>query len=152
MPPPPRLLTSLFPSLLPGLLPRLRPPLLAALAALTLAGCGPRAAAPALAPAAPFRERLAALALRQTAFGALSVIPVRFERSRVSKPFVEEGRTLYCVSTRMMGRSFGEPERPKVVVQEAANVLTIVDEDETICEGHRTEPFPELDTPVAART
>lgn len=129
----------------------LHPLVPALLAGLVLTGCGPRAAAPVPPATAPFRERLAALALRQAAFGAVSLIPVRLEHSRVSKPFVDEGRTLYCVSSRMKGRTFGKAERPKIVVQEAANVLAIVDEDDEICEGHRTEPFPELDTLAAPK-
>jgi len=97
------------------------------------------------------RERLAALALRQTAFGAISLIPVRFEHARVSKPFVDEGRTLYCVSSRMKGRTVGKAERPKVIIQDRDGVLSVVDEDNDVCEGHVTEPFPELETLAAGK-
>jgi hypothetical protein len=128
----------------------------AALPVLALTACGSRApvshpSPAALSPTATLRERIAALALRQTVFGAISLIPVRFERSRISKPFLDGGRTLYCVSSRMKGRDFGEAERPKVVIQERGGVLSILDEDAEICEGNRTEPFPELDTPAAGK-
>ncbi|MCJ2043242.1 hypothetical protein MKK58_01580 [Methylobacterium sp. J-078] len=116
-----------------------------------LAGCGPRAGLTAPSPTASLNERLAALALRQTAFGAVSLIPVRFEHSRVSKPFADEGRTLYCVSSRMKGRTFGKAERPKVVIQDKAGILAIVDDDTEVCEGHRTDPLPELETLANAR-
>ncbi|MCJ2036867.1 hypothetical protein [Methylobacterium sp. J-068] len=128
-----------------------RPALLMTLAALGLAGCTPRGSRPAPSPTASLNERLAALAARQTVFGAISLIPVRFEHSRVSKPFVDEGRTLYCVSSRMKGRTFGKAERPKVIIQDTKGVLTVVDEDNEVCEGHRTDPLPELDTPVAGK-
>ena len=95
----------------------------------------------------PIRERIAALALRQVAFGSVSLLPVRFESSRIAGPFEDGGRTLYCVSSRMKGRSFGKGERPKVVVRhdKGADTLTALDDDE-VCQGHRTEPFPELET------
>ena len=120
-------------------------------AALALTACSPRASLPAPSPTAPLRERLAALALRQTAFGAISLIPVRFEHARVSKPFVDEGRTLYCVSSRMKGRTVGKAERPKVIIQDRDGVLSVVDEDNDVCEGHVTEPFPELETLAAGK-
>ena len=99
------------------------------------------------AAARPVRERIAALALRQVAFGSVSLLPVRFESSRIAGPFEDGGRTLYCVSSHMKGRSFGKGERPKVVIRhdKAADSLTALDDDE-VCQGHRTEPFPELET------
>lgn len=127
------------------------PALLAVVLAPGLTGCGPRAGLPAPSPTASLNERLADLALRQTAFGAVSLIPVRFEHSRVSKPFVDEGRTLYCVSSRMKGRTFGKAERPKVVIQDKAGILAIVDEDTEVCEGHRTDPLPELEALAGTR-
>lgn len=101
----------------------------------------------AQASSKPVRERIAALALRQVAFGSVSLLPVRFESSRIAGPFEDGGRTLYCVSSHMKGRTFGKGERPKVVIREdkAANALTAIDDDE-VCQGHRTEPFPELET------
>ena len=95
----------------------------------------------------PIRERIAALALRQVPFGSVSLLPVRFESSRVAGPFEDGGRTLYCVSSHMKGRTFSKAERPKVVIREdkAAGTLTVVDDDD-VCQGHRTEPFPELET------
>lgn len=114
------------------------------------------AAAPPVAPnvaasaAAPtLRQRVAALALKQVAFGSLSVLPVRFEHSRIAGPFEDAGRTLYCVTSRMTGRSFGKAERPKAVIRDEGGTLRALDEDE-VCEGHRTEPFPELDSPATA--
>ena len=116
--------------------------------ALALSGCMARgeAPAPATASAKPIRERIAALAMRQVAFGSVSLLPVRFESSRIAGPFEDGGRTLYCVSSHMKGRSFGKGERPKVVVRQdkAADTLTAIDDDE-VCQGHRTEPFPELE-------
>lgn len=115
----------------------------APLAAL-LAACSGTAAPP---PAtATLRERVAALALRQSDFGAISIIPVRFENSRIAGPFEDGGRTLYCVSSRMKGRSFGKGERPKAVIRDEGGVLKIVEDEVEVCEGHRTEPFPELDS------
>ncbi|WP_409567221.1 hypothetical protein [Methylobacterium sp. E-016] len=115
-----------------------------------LTGCMGRGEAPspaAQASSKPVRERIAALALRQVAFGSVSLLPVRFESSRIAGPFEDGGRTLYCVSSHMKGRTFGKGERPKVVIREdkAANALTAIDDDE-VCQGHRTEPFPELET------
>lgn len=106
------------------------------------------AAAPPSSATATLRERVAALALRQTDFGAISIIPVRFEKSRIAGPFEDGGRTLYCVSSRMRGRSFGKGERPKAVIRDDGGVLKIVEDEVEICEGHRTEPFPELDSQV----
>ena len=117
--------------------------------ALALSACMARgeAPSPATASAKPIRERIAALALRQVPFGSVSLLPVRFESSRIAGPFEDGGRTLYCVSSHMKGRTFGQAERPKVVVREdkAAGTLTAIDDDE-VCQGHRTEPFPELET------
>ncbi|KQP42369.1 hypothetical protein ASF49_00445 [Methylobacterium sp. Leaf104] len=125
---------------------------LAALVPLVLAGCGPRAPVPTPAATAPIRERLAALALSRTEFGSVSLIPVRFVQSRVSGPFLDEGRTLYCVSSRMRGRTFGKAERVKIVIQEKAGTLTVIDEDKEACDHHRTEPLPELEAMAAAKT
>lgn len=91
------------------------------------------------------RERVAALALRQSGFGSISVIPVRFEHSRIAGPFEDDGRTLYCVSARMMGRRFLKGEKAKAVIREEAGKLSILEDVEEVCEGHRTEPFKELE-------
>ncbi|AMB44108.1 hypothetical protein [Methylobacterium sp. AMS5] len=48
----------------------------------------------------------------------------------------------------MSGRTFGKPERPKLVVREATGVLTVLSDEEEVCEGHRSEPFPEPDSPT----
>ncbi|KQO73013.1 hypothetical protein ASF22_01370 [Methylobacterium sp. Leaf87] len=101
---------------------------------------------PAAAADATLRTRIAALALAQVDFGSVSVIPIRFEHSRISGPFEDGGRTLYCVSTRMKGRTFGKGERAKAVIRDTGGVLGVVSDDEEICNGHRTEPFPELET------
>lgn len=111
-----------------------------------------RGAPPAPSPSATLRERIAALTLRQTEFGSVSLIPVRFEHSRISGPFEDGGRTLYCVSSRMKGRTFDKGERPKVVIRDEGGVLKIVEDDEEVCTGHRTVPFPELETLAASRT
>lgn len=129
--------------------PSLGPTLLAVLTIVALAGCTARGSIPMPAATAPIRERLAALALSQTEFGSLSLIPVRFIHSRVSGPFLDEGRTLYCVSSRMRGRSFGRSERPKIVIQDNAGVLTVINEDKETCDLQRTEPLPELETMAA---
>jgi hypothetical protein len=126
--------------------------LLAGLAGLGLAGCGGRPAIPTPSATAPMHERLAALALSRPEFGALSLIPVRFVQSRVSGPFLDEGRTLYCVSSRMRGRTFGRAERLKIVIQEKAGVLSVIDEDKEVCDYHRSEPLPELETMAGAKT
>lgn len=95
------------------------------------------------------RTRIAALARGQVAFGAISLLPVRFAHSRLAGPFEDGGRRLYCVSTRMHGRTFSKPERPKLVVREEGDALTILRDEEEVCEGHRSEPFPELDSPAS---
>ncbi len=121
------------------------PVLASAAVALLAGGClGPRAG-PEVPTAGPMRERVAALALRQVAFGSVSLIPVRFEHARISGPFQDAGRTLYCVSAQMKGRTFGKPEKPKIVVREDKGALAVIEDDE-VCTGHRTEPFPELET------
>ncbi|GEP08494.1 hypothetical protein [Methylobacterium gnaphalii] len=101
---------------------------------------------PAPAAAGTTRERVAALALRQVDFGAISLIPVRFEKSRIAGPFEDGGRILYCVTSHMTGRSFGKGERPKAVIRDEGGVLTILRDENEVCEGHRTEPFTELDS------
>ena len=130
-------------------------PLRAALAALLVllaagAQAAPRAPKPAAEPAAEadpspalFR-RIAALALRQVDFGAVSLLPVRFAGSRIAGPIAEGGRVIYCVSGRMYGRTFGKPERPRVALRYDNDRLTVLDDNE-VCTGHRTRPFPELD-------
>lgn len=127
----------------------LRPSLVLLAGLMALGACTPRAApTPAASePVGSVNARIAAFARRQVAFGSVSLIPVRFERSRLSQAFPDGGRTLYCVSTRMRGRDLFESERPRIVVEERAGIIRLVDEDEEICHGHRTEPFPELDTP-----
>lgn len=121
------------------------PVLASATVALLVGGClGPRSA-PEVPMAGPMRERVAALALRQVAFGSVSLIPVRFEHARISGPFEDAGRTLYCVSAQMKGRTFGKPEKPKIVVRADKGALAVIEDDE-VCTGHRTEPFPELET------
>ncbi|MBB2962703.1 hypothetical protein [Methylobacterium sp. R2-1] len=115
--------------------------------ALTAGGCTTTAAPPASSSTGTVRERIATLALRQVAFGSVSLIPVRFAHSRIAGPFEDGGRRLYCISTRMSGRTFGKPERPKLVVREEAAALTVLRDEEEVCEGHRSEPFPELDSP-----
>lgn len=111
--------------------------------ACALPACTPRAPAPS--PGATLRTRIAALALAQVDFGSVSVIPIRFEHSRISGPFEDGGRTLYCVSTRMKGRTFGKGERAKAVIRDTAGVLGVIEDDEEVCNGHRTEPFSELE-------
>lgn len=113
--------------------------------ALPLGGCMGARAAPDAPAAGGIRERVAALALRQVAFGAVSLIPVRFVHARIAGPFEDAGRTLYCVSAQMKGRTFGKPEKPKIVVRVDKGALAVIDDDEA-CTGHRTEPFPELET------
>ena len=124
-----------------------RPSLVLLVGLMALGACTPRPAPAASEPVGSVKERIAAFARRQVAFGSVSLIPVRFERSRLSQAFLDGGRTLYCVSTRMRGRDLFEAERPRIVVEERGGVIRLVDEDEEICHGHRTEPFPELDTP-----
>jgi hypothetical protein len=99
---------------------------------------------PEAAPSPALLQRIAALALKQVAFGSVSLLPVRFEGSRIAGPVEDGGRVIYCVSGRMYGRTFGKPERPKVALRYANDRLTVLDDDE-VCTGHRTRPFPELD-------
>lgn len=96
------------------------------------------------APAPALRERIAALALRQVAFGSVSLLPVRFAGSRLTGPIEDGGRVIYCVASWMSGRTFGKPERPTVTLRYAADRLDVIDDDEA-CTGHRSRPFPELD-------
>lgn len=126
-------------------------PLRAALAALLVllaagAQAAPRAPKPAAEadPSPALLRRIAALALRQVDFGAVSLLPVRFAGSRIAGPIAEGGRVIYCVSGRMYGRTFGKPERPRVALRYDNDRLTVLDDDE-VCTGHRTRPFPELD-------
>ncbi|HEV7438637.1 MAG TPA: hypothetical protein VGN94_03280 [Methylobacterium sp.] len=120
-------------------------------------GCAGRWPPPIVASApAPqgFRERVAALALRQVQFGSISVIPIRFEKSRIAGPFEDGGRTLYCVTSRMRGRALFETERAKVVIREeiGSERLSVVEDDEEVCSGHHSAPFPELEAYAARRT
>ncbi|GJE77353.1 hypothetical protein [Methylorubrum suomiense] len=92
------------------------------------------------------RERIAALALRQVEFGSVSLLPVRLEHSRLAGPFEDGGRRLYCIKSRMFGRTFGKPERPKLVLRDDNGALSVLRDEDEVCEGHRSEPFPELDT------
>lgn len=116
--------------------------------ALAAGGCTATAAPPApTAATGTARERIAILARGQVEFGSVSLLPVRFERSRIAGPFDDGGRRLYCVSTRMKGRTFDKPERPKLVLREETGALTILRDEEDVCEGHRSEPFAELDSP-----
>lgn len=155
-PPPPGRGSRVAPAALPPAIASTIPRAAAMLGfALILGGCMAKGEAPAVAVAASpktHRERIAALALRQVPFGSVSLLPVRFEASRIAGPFEDGGRTLWCVSSHMKGRTLGKAERPKVVIREdkAAGTLTPIDDDE-VCQGHRTEPFPELDTPGNAK-
>ncbi|KQP06958.1 hypothetical protein [Methylobacterium sp. Leaf93] len=115
------------------------------LVAVALTGCGRPDPTPAPGASFTMRERVAALALRQSGFGSISVIPVRFEHSRIAGPFQDDGRTLYCVSARMMGRRFLKGEKAKAVIREEAGKLSILEDVEEVCEGHKTEPFKELE-------
>ena len=101
-----------------------------------------------------FRERVAALALKQAQFGAVSLIPVRFEKSRIAGPIEDGGRTLYCVTSRIRGRTLFEAERAKVVIREeiGSQRLSVVQDDEEVCSGHHSAPFPELEAYAARRT
>lgn len=96
-------------------------------------------------PSPALRRRIAALALKQVQFGSVSLIPVRFENSRLAGPFEDGGRRLYCVSSHMKGRTLGKAERPKAVIREDGPTLTVIDDDEA-CTGQRTKPFAELDS------
>jgi hypothetical protein len=97
------------------------------------------------APSPALRQRIAALALRQVAFGSVSILPVRFESARLAGPIEDGGRTIYCVSAQMKGRTFGKAERPKAVMRLDADRLSVIDDDE-VCTGHRSQPFPELES------
>lgn len=98
------------------------------------------------APSPALKRRIAALALKQVAFGSVSLLPVRFESSRLAGPIEDGGRTIYCVSSQMKGRTFGKAERPKAVMRLDADRLSVIDDD-AVCTGHRSQPFTELDTP-----
>lgn len=118
--------------------------------AVWLGACTTAAPPPATgAPTGTLRERIAALALGQVEFGSVSLLPVRREHSRIAGPFEDGGRRLYCVKTRMFGRTLGKPERPKIVVRDDNGALSVLRDEEDVCEGHRSEPFPELDTASA---
>jgi hypothetical protein len=127
--------------------------ILAAVAlAASLAGCVTRTSPvqPAeLASPASARQRIAALLLRNAEFGSWSIIPVRFENSRIAGPIEEKGRTYFCVTTQMHGRTFGKPERPKALVRQdtrpEGTVFSASAYDDDICSGHKREDFPELD-------
>ncbi|SDN04377.1 hypothetical protein SAMN05216360_105181 [Methylobacterium phyllostachyos] len=130
------------------------PPRSALAALLLLAAAGaqaaPRKAASDDAPSPALLQRIAALALKQVEFGSVSLLPVRFEGSRIAGPIEDGGRVIYCVTGHMYGRTFGKPEKPKVALRYEADRLTVLDDDE-VCTGHRTRPFPELDALGNAR-
>ncbi|WP_342108887.1 hypothetical protein [Methylobacterium sp. SI9] len=130
------------------------PPRVALAALLLLAAAGaqaaPRKTASDDAPAPALLQRIAALALKQVDFGSVSLLPVRFAGSRIAGPIEESGKVIYCVTGHMYGRTFGKPEKPKVVLRYEADRLTVLDDDE-VCTGHRTRPFPELDALGNAR-
>jgi hypothetical protein len=95
------------------------------------------------------RQKIAELLLRQPDFGSVSIIPVRFENSRIAGPIEEKGRTYYCVATEMRGRRFGKPERPKALVRQETRpegtTFAASAYDPDICSGHRREPYPEFE-------
>lgn len=91
------------------------------------------------------KPRIAALALGRTEFGAISLIPVRFENARLAGPFDDGGRTTYCVTAQMYGRNFGRAERARAIVRMAGGRLSAESYDTETCAGQRTEPFPELE-------
>lgn len=126
---------------------RLSPSTLALLLCLAVPAGGKAADA---VPSPALKDRIARLALKQIAFGSLSLLPVTFEGSRLAGPITDGGRTIYCVSSRMKGRTFGKPERPKAVMRLDGGTLTVIDDDE-VCTGQRSEPFPELDALGNAR-
>jgi hypothetical protein len=119
------------------------------LALLALLPCRAQAS-PDDAPSPALKERIARLALKQVDFGAISILPIIFARSRLTGPIQEDGRTIYCVSTHMKGRSFDGDEKPKAVMEVVGDRPRIIDEDE-VCTGHRSKPFPELDALGNAR-
>jgi hypothetical protein len=114
------------------------------------AGARKTTAASEDAPSPALLQRIAALAVKQVDFGSVSLLPVRFEGSRIAGPIEDGGRVIYCVSGRMYGRTFGKPEKPKVALRYTNDRLTVLDDDE-VCTGHRTRPFPELDALGNAR-
>ena len=121
---------------------------LALLLAASGAGAAKKEAKPAADPA--LRGRIAALVLRRADFGAYSFLPVRFAESRIAGPFEDGGRTTYCVSSQMHGRSFGKPERPRAIVRVegkggSQGELRVSEYDSDVCAGHRSEPFPEFE-------
>ena len=120
---------------------------LLALLATAPAVAAPKPKQPAVDPAV--RARIVALLLRRSEFGAISLIPVRFENSRISGPFDDGDKTTYCVTAQMHGRSFGKPERARAIIrrERAAEGERLRAEtyDADVCSGERTEPFPELD-------
>lgn len=103
----------------------------------------PRTPKPETDPA--LRARIAALVLRRADFGAYSLLSVRFAESRLSGPFEDGGRTTWCVSAQMHGRSFGKPERPRAIVRSDGATLQASEYDSDVCGGHRSEPFPEFE-------
>lgn len=115
----------------------------ACLLVLTVPALAAPAAKPSPSPA--LRARIVALVLRQSDFGAISLIPVRFEDSRLAGPFEEGGKTHYCVATRMLGRTFGRAERRRALLRDEGGALRVERYDADVCAGHRTEPFTELD-------
>jgi hypothetical protein len=98
---------------------------------------------PAAEPAV--KARIVALVLGRTDFGSISLIPVRFENSRLAGPFEDGGRTTYCVTAQMHGRTFGKPERARAIVRLDGDRLRAEAYDADVCSGERSAPFPELD-------
>lgn len=94
-------------------------------------------------PTPALRERIARLALKQWEFGAVSLLPVTFTGSGLAGPFEEDGRTYFCVATRMKGRTFGRAEHVRIALRYAGDRLTKVPDDD-VCAYHRLRPFPEL--------
>ncbi|MBE7202000.1 MAG: hypothetical protein INR70_29925, partial [Parafilimonas terrae] len=64
--------------------------------------------------------------------------------SGLAGPFEAEGRTYYCITTRMKGRTFGRAERPRIAMRYEGDRLSVMPDDD-VCAYHRARPFPELD-------
>jgi hypothetical protein len=52
----------------------------------------------------------------------------------------------------MRGRTFGRAERVKIVIEEKAGTLSVIDQDKEACDFNRTEPLPELETMAGAKS
>lgn len=125
--------------------------LAAALVAGLLSACISRSVRvePAAAAGGNARQRIAELLLRNPEFGSISILPVRFEDSRISGPIEDKGRTYYCVTTRMLGRNFGRAERRRALVRQDTRpdgvTFSASAHDDGICSGHKRDDFPELE-------